>query len=127
MRGPMLRTILRERFKLNTHSETKEVPVYTLNVAKGGFKLQPLQDGSCNPPDPSHPRPLRSTADGLVEVLQPGEKTTCGLAMVTASAGNAGTTVYALAANITEFAGILRAVLDRPVVDRTSLKGRYNF
>ena len=127
MRGPMLRAILQERFKLTAHSEAKEVPVYTLSAAKGGFKLQPLQDGRCDPPDPSHPRGIRATVDDLVEVLQPGEKTTCGLATVSVGDGGTGTTVHALASNTTEFAGILRAVLDRPIVDRTSVKGRYNF
>ena len=36
-----LQTLLRDRFKLSVHRETKELPVYELTVAKGGPKLQP--------------------------------------------------------------------------------------
>jgi uncharacterized protein (TIGR03435 family) len=38
---PMLRTLLAERFKLETHRETKSFPVYGL-VATKGFHLQPV-------------------------------------------------------------------------------------
>jgi uncharacterized protein (TIGR03435 family) len=42
----MLRQLLAERFKLNVHRDTKTLPVYALNVAKGGPKLPPaLIDG----------------------------------------------------------------------------------
>ena len=36
-----LQTLLRDRFNLTIHRETKELPVYDLTVAKGGPKLQP--------------------------------------------------------------------------------------
>lgn len=39
----MLRTLLEERFKLAIHRETKELPGYALLVAKGGFKLKPVE------------------------------------------------------------------------------------
>ena len=38
----MLRTLLEDRFKLSVHRETKELPGYALLVAKGGFKLKPV-------------------------------------------------------------------------------------
>src|SRR5262249_47999092 len=71
MRGAMLRTILRERFKLMAHLETKEVPVYALNISKGGFKLQPLQDGSCDPPDPSIRDHFAAHRTGLMRCCNP--------------------------------------------------------
>jgi uncharacterized protein (TIGR03435 family) len=37
----MMRRLLAERFKLTAHLETRDVPVYTLVVAKGGPKLAP--------------------------------------------------------------------------------------
>jgi uncharacterized protein (TIGR03435 family) len=37
----MLRNFLTEEFKLRTHRETKEFPVYALAVAKNGSKLKP--------------------------------------------------------------------------------------
>ena len=40
----MLRPLLADRFKLQAHHETKELPVYALVIAKGGFKLQPSKE-----------------------------------------------------------------------------------
>ena len=37
--GPMQQTLLADRFKLKVHRETKELPVYSLVLAKGGRKL----------------------------------------------------------------------------------------
>ena len=48
----MLQSLLEDRLKLKIHFETREIPVYNLVVAKGGFKLQPMKDGSCDPFDP---------------------------------------------------------------------------
>jgi uncharacterized protein (TIGR03435 family) len=41
----MLRTLLEDRFKLAVHRETKDLPGYSLVVAKGGFKLKPVEPG----------------------------------------------------------------------------------
>ena len=51
MHGPMLQTLLEDRFKLKVHRETGEVPVYELTVAKGGIKMQHLKERSCTPVD----------------------------------------------------------------------------
>jgi uncharacterized protein (TIGR03435 family) len=37
----MLQALLADRFKLTTHRETKEQPIYALILAKGGSKLKP--------------------------------------------------------------------------------------
>ena len=39
---PMLQTMLVERFKLETHRETKDFPVYALVEAKGGIRFKPV-------------------------------------------------------------------------------------
>jgi uncharacterized protein (TIGR03435 family) len=39
----MLRSLLEDSFKLATHRETKEMQGYALVVAKGGFKLKPVE------------------------------------------------------------------------------------
>ena len=44
--GPMLRTLLEDRFRLKVHRETKEAPVYFLTIAKGGARLHPAKDVS---------------------------------------------------------------------------------
>lgn len=38
---PMLQALLKERFVLEAHLETKELPVYNLTVLKGGPKIKP--------------------------------------------------------------------------------------
>jgi len=49
---PMLQALLRDRFKLEAHSEQREMPVYELLVAKGGVKMPiyPAKD----PPEVAH-------------------------------------------------------------------------
>jgi uncharacterized protein (TIGR03435 family) len=42
-RPAMLRTLLEERFKLASHTESRELPGYALVVAKGGLKLKPVE------------------------------------------------------------------------------------
>jgi uncharacterized protein (TIGR03435 family) len=129
MRSTMLQAILEDRFGLKSHRETREVPVYALTVLKGGIKLQGLPGGNCDPRDSSKPpRPVLGAPYGLTEVLQPGQKPTCAWIFVTAKgAGDPSTTLYAKASNLTEFAGALRIVLDRPVIDRTGITGMFDF
>jgi uncharacterized protein (TIGR03435 family) len=47
-RPVMLRTLLEDRFKLAVHRESKEMPGYALVVAKGGFKLKPVEAGGAD-------------------------------------------------------------------------------
>ena len=46
---PMLKALLEERFQLKYHQETKELPVYSLVVAKGGSKLKPSESKQPGP------------------------------------------------------------------------------
>jgi uncharacterized protein (TIGR03435 family) len=43
--GPMLQSLLEDRFQLKIHREVEEAPMYALTVAKGGLKLKPVNDG----------------------------------------------------------------------------------
>src|SRR6185436_16018450 len=47
MQGPMLQTILEDRFKIKVHKEAREIAVDALVVAKNGPKLKPFVEGSC--------------------------------------------------------------------------------
>ena len=43
-KGKMVQALLADRFRLAMHNETRELPIYTLIVAKGGPKLGALQE-----------------------------------------------------------------------------------
>jgi bla regulator protein BlaR1 len=47
MDGPMMQSLLEDRFQLRVHRETREGPGYELTVAKGGSKIQPAKQGPC--------------------------------------------------------------------------------
>jgi bla regulator protein BlaR1 len=54
MYGPMLQSLLEDRFALKIYPETREGRVYALTVAKGGLILRPFQ-GGCTPYDWTKP------------------------------------------------------------------------
>jgi uncharacterized protein (TIGR03435 family) len=94
----MLRSLLAERFKLTFHRKPKEFSIYVLEVAKSGPKLK---QSTAPAEDPS-------SVIGVVypqRIKLPARNATMG-----------------------DFTAMLqRAVLDRPVVDKTGLTGRYDF
>ena len=94
----MLRSLLTDRFKLTFHRESKDFSIYELTVAKGGPKLKA---SSAAPDDPPQ---LISTVYPH-RMLMPARNATMG-----------------------DFVSVLRrAILDRPVVDKTGLAGRYDW
>jgi uncharacterized protein (TIGR03435 family) len=58
----MLQELLKDRFHLVIHSETKEMPVYALVLArkdgKLGENLTESKEGGCTVPEPNQPLPL---------------------------------------------------------------------
>ncbi len=104
-RRRMLQALLADRFKLSLHRETKELPVYSLVIAKNGPKLQEAK------PDDTYPNGIkgfdgRGTA-GMMRMGR-GELTGQGLPM--------GSLVR-----------LLTQQLGRPVLDKTGLTGKYDF
>ena len=94
----MLRTLLSDRFKLTFHREPRTLSIYELDVAKSGAKLK-----RSTAPE-SDPAALISTVFPD-HIHLPARNATMG-----------------------EFVSLLqRAVLDRPVVDKTGLTGKYDF
>lgn len=114
MHGPMLRTLLADRFNLQIHAETRQVPVYRL-TASDGRKLQPFKDGSCTPIDFTRDR-------GDQPPLVPGA-TRCR----TGVSKKAGPTLMleAQGVSLEVFSTLLR--LDRRIIDRTGMAGRFDF
>jgi len=108
MLGPMMQRLLEDRFQLKLHRQTSEGPVFFLTVARGGPKLQPFTEGSCTPW--SVPPPP----------LQPGTKY-CGNMI-----NGLSPSVEALGTTLDEFSKTLRVVLDRPVIDKTGITGRFD-
>ncbi|WP_239461943.1 TIGR03435 family protein [Occallatibacter savannae] len=93
----MIRKLLTDRFGLKFHREKREMSAYVLSVSKDGSKLKPTQ--------------IQGTLPGIG--IRPG---------------TGGITLNVINAAIPNFTGFLQIlVLDRPVVDKTGLTGRYDF
>jgi uncharacterized protein (TIGR03435 family) len=115
--GPMLQTLLEDRFKLKIRRETREVPVYALTVASGGFELAALEDGACVPMPPldfSKP-PLQP---------EPGQKPFCR-GMFGQKLPNLTWDVQGM--TLDDIARGLGTRVDRPVINRTGIAGRFTF
>jgi uncharacterized protein (TIGR03435 family) len=108
--GPMTQTLLEDRFKLKVHRETREVPVYELTVVKSGAKLRKFQEGSCVPVDftktPLDPDPKYCRSRGDFK----------GPEM----------TITAQGMTIEAFSKLFLR-MDRPVIDKTGMEGRFDF
>jgi uncharacterized protein (TIGR03435 family) len=93
----MIQKLLVDRFKLKFHKETRELSAFVITVGKGGEKLAPTK---LNGPLPG--LGIRPATGGLTLMVFNGA--------------------------IHDFTGFLQTmVLDRPVVDRTGLTGKYDF
>jgi uncharacterized protein (TIGR03435 family) len=115
----MLQSLLDQRFQLKTHREKREFPVYVLEVAKGGLKMQET------PPDPEAARvdpkaPVNFTGGGSAQ----GVSGTLGRGVSYTFANNK---FEAKRFSMAQLAGTLERFLDRPVVDMTGLSGGYDF
>ncbi len=117
MMGPMMRALLEDRFQLKLHTDTEEVPMWTLNVAKGGLKIRPIKDGDCNP----------DHADGGVVVslaIKEGIKPTCG--MVGGAPDGANWRWEHGGQGLGAVASMLSLDLGAAVLDRTGVTGKFN-
>jgi uncharacterized protein (TIGR03435 family) len=115
MRGPMMQTLLEDRFKLRIHSETRPVPVYFLTVAKGGARLQPARK-SCTNIDIDAVNVPRS------EAPPPPEGLVCGIF----SPGKNGEGVDTYSQTMEYLCRQLSGALDRDVIDKTGIADRHD-
>ncbi len=94
----MLRSLLADRFKLTFHRQQEVMSIYELGVDKGGPKIKPSVEAA-------------DAAPAVISTVFPDH--------ITMPARNA---------SIGDFVSVLqRAILDRPVVDKTGLTGRFDF
>ncbi len=92
----MLRKLLADRFGLQLHTEQREMDRYAMRIAKGGPKLERT----------------KSAPDTLPSINGTGTKTTTSLKITNVS--------------MEDLAQELQDVRDRPVVDETGLRGRFD-
>ncbi len=93
-----LRTLMADRFQLRVHRETKEMPVYALVVSKKGPKIVKTVESYTRETGLS----LRRSAGGTMELK-------------------------GVQAPLTSLARQLSNQVGRPVVDKTELKGNFDF
>jgi len=101
----MLQSLLADRFMLKVNRETKEVPVYILVVARDGPKLTetaPISSDDANLNAQGPPRGPRVGITGRGQITGTGVP-------------------------VSLFADILSRQLGRKVLDRTGIKGNYDF
>lgn len=125
MLGPMMQSLLEERFKLKLHREARTGPALELTVAKGGPKVKPY-DGNCTvdvpaaaaPRDPTTGRPAAGFASGRVTPpSQPGVP--CRLMLNLNNGPNQ--LFIAKATTIDAFSTHLARVTGRTVINSTNL------
>lgn len=113
MRGPMMRALLEDRFKLKIRRETRQGPVYDLKVVQGGPKLESVESGSCTPVE-----------DFDWKKLAPGQKPPL---LFNGAMVQNGKLVF-LAMSVADFCQNLTwGALDRSVIDKTGITGTFNF
>jgi uncharacterized protein (TIGR03435 family) len=126
MRGPMMRAILEDRFKLKVHRETKEMPTFTLTVAKGGLKIHPIKEGDCQRDRSSrhyavvgtgvYTKPL-STGDTRTALCDSwNDQMMVGPNRIIDFYGS----------SLSYFSQRLRDIVGRPVIDETGVDGLFN-
>jgi bla regulator protein blaR1 len=129
----MMQSLLADRFKLRVHFETREVPVFALTLVKPGKvgpKLRPHSEGPPCPDSFEMDKPFTPlsppTKAGVVFPTQCG--TSAQILGVSEGTwiGSRNTTMELLASDIYGL-GSLSGEVDKPVVDRTELKGGFDF
>jgi uncharacterized protein (TIGR03435 family) len=118
----MLRSLLAERFKVAAHRETREQPVYALVVGKNGPKMKESEVDPDSPPPDSG----RATANVGVGAVDCGPRRETALPagwMINKGPGH----VQGHEMNMASLVNLLGALVGRPVMDQTGLKGIYDF
>jgi uncharacterized protein (TIGR03435 family) len=114
----MVRALLADRFKLQTHREPKELPIYVLSIAKSGVKLHEAKPG-----DPyTNAFPYADKFDGGTEVT--------GKTFGVIGGGPEGRTmtIYGFAVSMPALAKELTVRgVGQIVQDKTGLTGNYDF
>jgi uncharacterized protein (TIGR03435 family) len=117
---PMLRAVLADRLRLSLRIETRELPVYELTVARGGFKIAAIKDGDCVTSSPNaspSPRPLSigplNVCGGVRrQILRPVPERT--------------DRIEAVGIAMAKLIEILSGDIDRSIIDKTGFTDVFN-
>jgi uncharacterized protein (TIGR03435 family) len=115
----MMQSMLADRFQLRLAHETRELPVYTLTIAKEGAKIKPVAVDS-NPAEPAGV----SGADRGPAGGAPAQGAVGAGGMSTNVSGTKGE-MNANTVPLSRFVQALSRQLRRPVIDQTNLKEMY--
>ena len=108
-RSPLLlQSLLRDRFELRLHTETRQLPIYELVRAKSGPKLHAV------------PAPTKPEAGAPDPPPQPGDALHPGAFRW--SVGD----ISGSAVAMDKFVGVLAMLVGRPVIDKTGLTGFFD-
>jgi uncharacterized protein (TIGR03435 family) len=126
----MVQSLLQDRFQLRVHRETRQLPVYNLIVAKSGVRLKlsrdqrlPHRDDEDDQPD-KEPSTRLIRGETAVEYTPSGEMVLAGMA-VPVSANPAIRRPHSLPPR--SLTTLLQGNMGRPVIDKTGLKGLFDF
>jgi uncharacterized protein (TIGR03435 family) len=131
----MLQALLADRFKLALHHSTTEQAVYALVVTKSGKLPESAPEDNPAPMTPGGPAaPLAPTpTDGGAQVRASATSDASGNFNMNSINGNAkmvprenGMRIEITKMNMTGMLELLGRFVERPVVDATGLKGRYD-
>lgn len=114
----MMQRLLEDRFLVKMHREKKDFPVYVLEVAKGGLKMQAAGPD----PDPANAdakTPLTITGSGNAQGVSVNLGRGASYTFANNKFEGRRLTTALIAATLERF-------VDRPIVDATDLKGTYD-
>jgi len=115
----MLRAMLADRFKLQAHTETRELPIYSLVLARADGKLGPKLTRSTTD-CAALAAAARGRPGGPPPMPAPGQPMVCGMRIGPGNISAGGTPLAQVATSLANFVG-------RTVVDRTGLSGNFDF
>jgi uncharacterized protein (TIGR03435 family) len=124
-----MRALLAERFKLAIHSETQQMPVYGLVLAKPGMLGPKLVVHPASEPCDTTPPTQAEGAKAPPLTVARGFPAVCGGIMGLPNGTPGMITLGARNVPIGQLASVLTGLgnLGRPVLDQTGLTGRYDF
>ncbi len=118
----MLQNLLRERFHLALHHETREVRGFELVAARNGTKLKPSKDAVPGEPAPDSQSPPKTDANGFPQMDGPG------LVLMEGMKGSAVVTfLTAKAQPLSALVDVLSREFRMPILDHTGLSGKFDF